>query len=447
MPEFKGKFTDLYLKALKVEVNKKPPLKEYDLREGHGLGIRVRKTGVITFFYMYHFGDKRRFLNLGIYGPPPDTSLADARQKHAEAFAQVKSGIDPQASAPDPPDAPVEPERLTVAKLKSKYIEHIKTHLVERSVKHQDERMEKHLIPVWGDRHIIDIRRRDAIELIEKIAAKKPGAARNVLLAARAMFTYALRREMVEYNPFSEVGLAVPAATANDRDRTLSDDELKKVVLPYLFSPGGNTIAKNALMLILITAQRPGEVAGMHKDEINEEWWTIPWQRIKTERRKGKKNPQNHRVYLTPLAKSLILSSEGHIFRASRGADGSVSTNTLAHNIQFQDPNYLGLPRWTPHDLRRTARTGMAALKVPERHAEAVLNHAQVGVKRIYDRHHYDKEKKAALTKWSKHLEKLINEMPKQKKPENPESSCVDSNCTVKNMESAPKVKIAEGTR
>jgi hypothetical protein len=60
----------------------------------------------------------------------------------------------------------------------------------------------------------------------------------------------------------------------------------------------------------------------------------------------------------------------------------------------------------------------MAALKVPERHAEAVLNHAQEGVKKIYDRHQYDKEKKSALVKWSKHLEKLIGEMPNQRRPE-----------------------------
>ena len=95
MPEFKGKFTDLFLKALKVEVNKNPPPKEYDLREGHGFGIRVRKTGVITFFYMYHFEGKRKFLNLGIYGPPFDVSLSEARQRHSAAFSQVRSGIDP----------------------------------------------------------------------------------------------------------------------------------------------------------------------------------------------------------------------------------------------------------------------------------------------------------------------------------------------------------------
>ena len=350
---------------------------------------------------------KRRQMNLGIY---PEKSLERAHKDYLEAASLVKDGIDPQAAPP----AAVEPERMTIADLKSKYVEHIKTHLVERSVKHQDERLENHLIPVWGQRHVKDIRRRDAIELIEKIASTKPGAARNVLMAARSMFTYALRRELSEYNPFSEVGLAVPASAANDRNRTLSDVELKKVVLPYLFSQSGNILLKKALLLILITAQRPGEVAAMHKSELEEDWWTIPWQRIKTEKRKGKKNVRDHRVYLTPLAKSVIPLSDDYIFPASRGALGPVRTNTLAHHISFQKPNYLGLPRWTPHDLRRTARTGMAALGVQERHAEAVLNHAQEGVKKIYDRHHYDNEKKEALLTWSNHLEKLISEIQRQ---------------------------------
>jgi hypothetical protein len=53
----------------------------------------------------------------------------------------------------------------------------------------------------------------------------------------------------------------------------------------------------------------------------------------------------------------------------------------------------------------------MAALRVAERHAEAVLNHAQAGVKKIYDRHHYDDEKKEALSLWSLHLNKLIDEV------------------------------------
>lgn len=407
------KFTDRYLQSLK------PAEKEYCVREGHGFTIRVWTSGVKTFQYIYTIAGKRRRMALGNY---PHVSLKAAREKYGDAYKLVSNGIDPQATVETPP-APAEPEATTISDLVKKYSSHIEINLVERSAKLQKQRLEKHLVPVWGERDVTTIRRRQAIELIENLAAKKPGAARNVLLSARAMFTYALRREMVEFNPFSEVGLAVPAATPNDRDRTLPDEELKNTVLPYLLSPVGNTLIKNALLLILCTGQRPGEVVGLHSKEVDEDWWTIPWQRIKTECRKGKKNPQDHRVYLTPLAKSFLPSADknGIYFPAGRKAKGPIKTNSLAHHIQFTEPNYLGLPRWTPHDLRRTARTGMAALKVPERHAEAVLNHKQERMKKIYDRHLYDGEKKAALNKWSKHLEVLIREVKEATQKTEPE--------------------------
>ena len=55
---------------------------------------------------------------------------------------------------------------------------------------------------------------------------------------------------------------------------------------------------KQALRLMLITAQRPGEVIGMHTGEINGDWWTIPSERAK--------NGKAHRVFLTPCAKGII---------------------------------------------------------------------------------------------------------------------------------------------
>lgn len=399
-------FTDKFLKNLK------PKEKQYYVREARGFAVRVLPSGLRIFLYIYEINGKRRQLNLGEY---PLVSLKAARDKYGDAFKLVHNGTDPQAQVEAPP-SPSEPETTTttISDLVKKYSAHIETSLVERSAKLQKQRLENHLVFVWGERDVTTIRRRQAVELIERIAAKKPGAARNVLLAARAMFTYARRRELVEFNPFSEVGLAVPTATANDRDRVLSDEELQKTVLPYLLSPGGNTVIKSALLTILITGQRPGEVAGMHSREVDGEWWTIPYTRIKTECRKGKKNPQNHRVYLTPLSKSFLPSTNDFYFPAGRKAKGPVRTNSLAHHIQFTEPNYLGLLRWTPHDLRRTARTGMAALRVPERHAEAVLNHKPESIKKTYDRHPYDKEKKAALLKWTKHLEKLIKEVKEE---------------------------------
>ena len=56
-----------------------------------------------------------------------------------------------------------------------------------------------------------------------------------------------------------------------------------------------------------------------------------------------------------------------------------------------------GLPPFTVHDFRRTARSHLAALGVQPQVAERCLNHKLKGVEGIYDRHDYFEERKAAL--------------------------------------------------
>ena len=59
------------------------------------------------------------------------------------------------------------------------------------------------------------------------------------------------------------------------------------------------------------------------------------------------------------------------------------------------------LPPFTLHDLRRTARTQLAALGVRREVAERCLGHAIRGVEGTYDRHNYFKERRAALEQWT----------------------------------------------
>jgi integrase len=63
--------------------------------------------------------------------------------------------------------------------------------------------------------------------------------------------------------------------------------------------------------------------------------------------------------------------------------------------------------RWSPHDLRRTVRTQLAAMGCPDAVAEAVLGHAQPGIKGIYNRHKYDAERVEWLGKWGDVLSRL----------------------------------------
>jgi integrase len=63
-----------------------------------------------------------------------------------------------------------------------------------------------------------------------------------------------------------------------------------------------------------------------------------------------------------------------------------------------------GVGAFTPHDLRRTGRTGLARLGVKVHVAERVLNHARERMEATYDVHDYIDEKREALEKWAKHL-------------------------------------------
>jgi integrase len=65
------------------------------------------------------------------------------------------------------------------------------------------------------------------------------------------------------------------------------------------------------------------------------------------------------------------------------------------------------LPHFTLHDLRRTARTHLAALGVRREVAERCLGHKLRGVEGTYDRHDYLRERRAALESWTALLQSI----------------------------------------
>ena len=63
----------------------------------------------------------------------------------------------------------------------------------------------------------------------------------------------------------------------------------------------------------------------------------------------------------------------------------------------------------SPHDLRRTVETRMAALGIPQEHRDRVLNHVTGGIgAKHYNRHDYAAEKRDALMRWSVVLSSIL---------------------------------------
>jgi integrase len=76
-----------------------------------------------------------------------------------------------------------------------------------------------------------------------------------------------------------------------------------------------------------------------------------------------------------------------------------------------------GLPHFTAHDFRQTARTHLAALGVEPHVAERCLNHKLKGVEGVHNRHDCFEQRRRALEAWGQLLLKLERQGPYPKKP------------------------------
>ena len=92
--------------------------------------------------------------------------------------------------------------------------------------------------------------------------------------------------------------------------------------------------------------------------------------------------------------------------------DKPVDDTTLAWVVRRNREHFTiddePIPAFTPHDLRRSAATRMAELGTSQFDIDRVQNHKPTGIGATYNVHTYDREKKRALLKWARHLQKSL---------------------------------------
>ena len=70
------------------------------------------------------------------------------------------------------------------------------------------------------------------------------------------------------------------------------------------------------------------------------------------------------------------------------------------------------IPPWVIHDIRRTVRTRLASLRIPDMVAEMVIGHGRKGIQRVYDQHSYEDEMREALELWAARLRDIVTPPP-----------------------------------
>ena len=321
-----------------LSVHKLPPAAAtYLVWDTHqrGLAIRIQPTGRKAWYVVYSRRGRSRWLHLGDAGV---IGLADARQMAAEAMLAVAKGKDPAA------EKRAERGAGTFAELAERYVEHYAKRR-NKSWAQADKLIRRHALPRWGKLQAASISRADVRAMMSRIEA--PVLANQVLAAVSAVFSWAVKQEVVGTNPCR----GVDRNATRSRERVLSDSELPRFWSAF---DDASLVVGTALKTMLLSGQRPCEISHMRHEHIVDGWWEMPGEPVPALGWPGTKNSQTHRIWLPAPAQALLAelddkAAEGFVFAGPGGrpVDG---LDAAMRAICAK----LGVERATPHDLRRT---------------------------------------------------------------------------------------------
>ena len=360
-----------------------------------GFGVRVSPGGTKSFFDLFRIGGRPRRLVLGRY---PTLSLADARRMAQEALGKVAKGIDPQA---EKLQARASDRTNLFSSVADEFIEnHAKRNT--RSWKETERILRNEFVRAWGKLPVSQITKPMVHSRLDEVVKNNgPSAANHAHAVIRCCLNWCEQRGYIEKSPCLK--MKKPAKTV-ERKRVLSDQELSAVLraadaTPYPFGP--------FTKLLIATGQRRGEVSGMRwRDlDLGNRVWTQP--------RESNKTWREHVVPLNHLALDTLSSlpriHDVFVFPA-RGKDRPMSGYSKSKRKLDQ---LSGVKDWTLHDLRRTAATGLARLKVPLHITELILNHRSTelsGIAGVYNQHPYLDDRHKALELWGQYVEQLVQQ-------------------------------------
>ena len=394
------------LTALAVDKAKPGPTRR-EIADGSGLYLIVQPSGARSWAFRYR--NREGLARKLTLGSAPAVTLEKARQRARKAATDVDEGKDPAAekSAERAAKRPSDTNKVEV--VVEAFIErHAKEKTRERTWRETKRILELELVGPWQGKPLSSIRKADVHKLVDTIMDRgKPAAAIKALQVIRPFFKWAVKRGVISIDPCAGVD---PPSTYRERERTLTDAEL--VIVWRAAAAAGYPFGPIVKLLILL-GQRREEVAGMRRSELDLDAaeWTLPATRAK-----------NGRTHVVPLPSAAVEIIRG--LPPASGDLGLLFTTTgttpvsgfgkakprldrwIAENVED-----VQMEPWTLHDLRRSFATGCAALGVAPHVVEAVLNHKSGvirGVAKIYNRHHYLPEKRAALETWALHLEMNI---------------------------------------
>ena len=379
-----------------------------------GLALRVTDTGAKSFVLAARYPGSSNTARraLGGYG---ELTLEEARSKARSWLQLLERGIDPRVEIERQQAAELRKQAATFASVAEEFVREKLSK--ERRGHDAEVALRRELVPRWGARQVPEISRGDVKLMLEQVKARAPYQAHALLALARRLFSWAIERERfgLEHNPCNNINGKTFIGEKQPRARHLSDDEIRAFwqTCEEMGYPHGDL---GRALLLTATRHREMAAAPWSEFDMPQAKWTIAQERFKSN--------SEHAVPLVPAMLELLealprFKSGTCLFSTTYGRVPTDITEKVKNKIDRRMAEILGreVQPWRVHDLRRTVRTHLAALRIPDHIAEMVLGHGKKGLQRVYDQHQYEVEIREALEKWAARLRSIVDPPPENVVP------------------------------
>jgi integrase len=382
-----------------------------------GLAVRVtdkgRRTYVLIKRYPGHVHPAPRAL-----GEVGAISLEQVREKARHWLELLRKGIDPATEEERQRQAELRKQANGFAAVAEAYIAHIhrqkqrKATVVERELRQE-------FVGRWKDRRITDITQHDVVAVIRAAVDRDaPYQAHNLFGHIRTLFGWAIGCGIygLEHSPCDRLKPKNLIGAREPRQRVLDDAELRAFwrATDRMGYPFGSMFRT-----LVLTGQRKSEVsdARWREFDLDVGVWTVPPERFKS-----------NATHLVPLAGDVVALLRGlprfkrgeYLFSTTFGAkpvDGFSRAKARLDRLMLEELRALHgdaaeLPPFVVHDLRRSVRTRLSSLRVPDTVAEMIIGHGRKGIQRVYDQHKFIEEMREALAAWAARLRDIVEPQP-----------------------------------
>lgn len=379
--------------------------------DGGGLTFTLSQAGTASWVLRYSLNGSRAELTLGNY---PDLTLAEARKLARERRVEIDQGKDPAAEKQRK-----KTEARTAHDLESFIKDYRKKKLstLSASTQRSYERNLKRLSAMYGKKSAKEITPADIVTLLQRHLKRGWVETETLFIAIKEVFKHASGNAAISLDPCGPINFRAVAGERPEVKKRLmlTDDELRIVM-------NANMNRQNQLStrIILATCVRKSELDQSMKENIFIDDLTV--KRLGAGRWHIPASKTGPAIDI-PLAPAVIewfrelieLSLDSAYLLPARsarrleenGGDAPIAKDTIWGALMTWIEKSVPAPpvrRFTPHDLRSTAKSHLRALGVPPDISEMCLNHKLKGVEGIYDQYNYWKERRDALSKWAEHL-------------------------------------------